>query len=130
MPPAPDASRLVEDAYRVWNESGPRAFAESTTEDVELQDAPELPDAQTWVGRDAMVARLEEVVATTGGTWVEIDDVRPIGDEVLVSLTWGIDPARPATLASVYHVVTVEGDRISRIRVYLDEDAALRAAES
>jgi hypothetical protein len=125
-----EIDRFVEEAYRSWNASGPRAFVEFTTEQVELHDAPELPDAQDWVGRDAVVGRLEDVVAATGGRWADIDDVRQVGDEVLVSLTWRLDRDSPRALASVYHVVRVEHDRIARVRVFLDEDAAIRAAMS
>jgi SnoaL-like domain len=121
-------SALVDEAYRIWNANGPRAFSPYTTENVELHDAPELPDSQVWVGRDALVARLEELVAATGGRWADIEEIRAVGDEVLVSLTWRLERASPATLGSVYHVVRVEGDRIARIRVFLDEGAATRAA--
>ena len=127
MPPA-DATRLVEEAYRAWNAAGPGAFVEFATQDVEVHDPPELPDAQTWSGREAVVGRLEDVVATTGGTWADIDDVRPAGDEVLVSLTWRMERGSSATLAAVYHLVRVQGDRIARVRVFLDEDAAVQAA--
>ena len=124
----PGASRLVDEAYRVWNAGGPRAFVEYTTEDVELHDPPELPDSQTWVGRDALVARLEDVVATTGGKWADIEDVRPLADEVLVSLTWRLDQASPTILSSIYHVVRVRDGRIACIRVFLDEGEASAAA--
>ena len=107
---------------------GPRAFVEFATQDVEVHDPPELPDAQTWRGREAVVGRLEDVVATTGGTWADIDDVRAVGDEVLVSLTWRMERAarrrsRPSITSS-----GVEGDRIARVRVFLEEDAAVQAA--
>jgi ketosteroid isomerase-like protein len=127
--PAPGASQLVEEAYRTWNASGPRAFVEFTTENVELHDAPDLPDAQEWVGRDAVVARLEDVVASTGGGWADIDDTQAAAHEVLVSLTWRFERESMTPLASVYHVVRVEGHRIARIRVFLDEEAAIRAAD-
>jgi ketosteroid isomerase-like protein len=126
--PARTRIRLIEEAYAVWNANGPRAFVEFTTEDVALHDAPELPDAQEWIGRQAIVARLEDVVAAVGGRWADIEAIRPVGDEVLVSLTWRLDRESPTALASVYHLVRVEGDRIARVRVFLDEDAALRAA--
>jgi ketosteroid isomerase-like protein len=125
--PTADAS-LVDTAYRAWNARGPRAFLEFATDDVEVHDAPELPDAQVWTGREAIVTRLEDVVATTGGTWADIDDVRPVGDEVLVSLTWRMERGDSATLAAVYHLVRLEGDRIARVRVFLDEDAAIQAS--
>ena len=122
-----DPTRLVDDAYRALYAGGARAFAEFTTEDVELYDAPELPDAQAWRGRVAVVSRLEELVAATDGRWADADDIRPLGDEVLVSLTWRFEQSGAATLASVYHVVKVQGDRIARVRVFLDEAQATRA---
>jgi SnoaL-like domain len=128
MAPAHTASQLVEEAYRTWNAHGPRAFVQFTTETIELHDPPELPDAQQWVGRDAIVARLEDVVAATGGRWADVDAVQPVADEVLVSLTWRLDRDSPTPLASVYHVVRVERDEIARVRVFLDEEAAIRAA--
>ena len=118
----------MEEAYRAWNADGPRAFVGFATDDVEVHDAPELPDAQTWTGRDAVVRRLEDVVAATGGTWADIDDVRAVGDEVLVSLTWRMERGSSAKLAAVYHLVGLEGDRIARVRVFLEEAAALQAA--
>ena len=118
------ATQVVEHAYRVWNEKGPRAFAELAAEDLEVHDPPELPDGQVWRGRDAVVAHFEDVVEATGGRWADIDEVRTVGDEVLVSLTWRLERDNPATLASVYHLVRVEGGRIVRIRVFLDKEAA------
>jgi hypothetical protein len=126
---AADVVQVVEEGYRTWNESGPRAFAEGfTTEDVRVEDPPELPDAGTWVGRDAIVARFEDVVAATGGRWADVDEVKPVGGEVLVSLTWRLERGGTASLGCVYHLVLLEERRISRIRVFLDREAALRAA--
>jgi ketosteroid isomerase-like protein len=130
VPPAPSAVQLVEEAYRAWNAGGPRAFIAFTTDDVEVRDAPELPDAGEWVGHDAVVGRLEDVVASTGGSWADIEEVRHVGGEVLVSLTWRMERSSAATLARVYHAVSVHGERIRRVRVFLDEEAAVQAAES
>jgi ketosteroid isomerase-like protein len=120
--------RLVEKAYAAWNAGGPRALAELVTDQVEIHDAPELPDAQAWLGRAALVARLEEVAAATGGRWADIEDVRSVGDEVVVSLAWRFERGSSPRLASVYHVVRLEGERIARIRVFLDRAEASRAA--
>lgn len=120
--------RLVEDAYRAWNAAGPDAFAEFVTDEVEIHDAPELPDAQAWVGREALVTRLEEVAATTGGRWADIEEIRDVGGEVVVSLAWRFERGSSPRLASVYHVVLVEKERIARVRVFLDEAEATRAA--
>jgi ketosteroid isomerase-like protein len=127
--PPYDPARVVEEAYRAWNTHGPRAFADFTTEDIELHDAPELPDAQVWRGRTALVSRLEDLVAATDGRWADIDEIRRLDGEILVCLTWRFDRSGSAPLASVYHVVRVEGDRIARVRVFLDEAEASTAVE-
>jgi ketosteroid isomerase-like protein len=119
---------LVERAYAAWNAGGPRAFAGFVSDGIEIHDAPELPDAQAWRGRDAVVARLEEVAAATGGRWADIEDIRSIGDEVIVSLAWRFERGSSPRLASVHHVVRVESDRIVRVRVFLDAAQATRAA--
>ena len=49
--------------------------------------------------------------------------VPALDDEVLVSLTWRIERGG-APLACVYHRVRLDGDRIARVRVFLDQDAA------
>jgi hypothetical protein len=123
-------SRLVRAAYEAWNAGGPSTLVQWSSEALELHDAPELPDAQTWRGRDTVLGRLEDVAATTGGRWADIDDVRAIGDEVLVTLTWRMDESSSAALADVYHVVRVDGGAMTRIRVFLDEAQAIRAAAS
>jgi hypothetical protein len=126
---AADPVQLVEEAYRTWNERGPRAFAEEfTTTNVSVEDPPELPDAGTWVGRDTIVARFEDVVAATGGRWADVDEVRTVGDRVLVSLTWRLERGGKASLGCVYHLVSIDGGRIAGIRVFLSKDAAVQAA--
>jgi SnoaL-like domain len=126
---AADVVQLVEDAYRTWNERGPRVFAEQfTTGDVRLEDPPELPDAQEWVGRDTVIGRFEDVVTTIGGRWADVDEIRVAGGDVLVSLTWRLERGAAASLGCVYHLVLLENDRIARIRVFLHKEAALRAA--
>jgi ketosteroid isomerase-like protein len=128
MAPPQDATQVVEEAYRAWNERGPHAFAEYATEDVEVVDPPELPDASTWKGREEVVARFEDVVAATGGRWADVDEIRPVAGEILVSLTWRLERGGDVSLGCVYHLVSMEGERIARLRVFLKRDAAILAA--
>jgi ketosteroid isomerase-like protein len=121
---------LVRRAYEAWNAGGPGALAPFMADGVELYDAPELPDAGSWSGRDAVLARLDEVAAAVGSGSGELEGFRRHRDNVLVTLAWQRegDEAGEASLGRVFHVVQVADGRIARISVFLDEAAALRAA--
>ena len=118
--------QLVRRAYEAWNMSGPGALIPFVTDDVELVDAPELPDAGSWTGRDAVLTRLTEVADAVGGHSGDLESFDPRGDLVMVTMTWrrDTDPQGEASLGPVYHVVRTEGGKIARVTVFLDEAAA------
>jgi ketosteroid isomerase-like protein len=123
-----DSENLVRAALAAWNSRGPAAFVAYTSEDIVLEDPPEQPDRGQWIGRDAVSKRLEEMSATTGGRWVDIEDVRAIGDRLLVLLDWrrGNSPHAPM-LASIYLLIEADDSQISSVRVFLEERAAIEA---
>ncbi len=116
-------------ALAAWNSRGPAAFRAYVSDDIVLEDPPEQPDRGEWIGHDAVTKRLEEVSAATGGRWVDIEDVRAIGDRLLVLLDWrrGNSPHSPL-LASIYLLIEADYSQISSVRVFLDERAAIEAA--
>jgi ketosteroid isomerase-like protein len=120
---------LVRRAYEAWNLEGLDAFGPWAAESLELEDAPELPDAGVWRGRDVVLARLADVAETVGGTWVDIRDVSAAGEDVLVSMMWHEDASPGSSeIGEVFHLVRVSGDRIDRVRVFTDADSARAAA--
>jgi hypothetical protein len=124
-----DRVSIVRDAYEEWNAAGVRAFVPSLADAIELHDMPQLPDAAEWRGVDAVAKRLQEVAQSVGGGSVELNDVRLVGDEVLVAMDWQLEHAHEsASLGCVYHLVRVSGDKIDRIRVFLTEEDAVNAA--
>jgi hypothetical protein len=135
MPAAPERNfseeleTLVRAAVAAWNSRGPAAFVAFTSAEVLLEDPPEMPDRGQWIGRDAVTKRLEEVSATTGGRWLDIEDVRAIGGRLLLLLDWrrGNSPHSPL-LASIHLVIEADDSEISSVRVFLEERAAIEAA--
>jgi ketosteroid isomerase-like protein len=118
---------FVRRAYETWNLDGPAAIESLLTTDVELHDAPELPDAEVWRGREAVVARLEAVAASVGSGSGEIQSVRNADEDVLVTMLWQLEgETGDVDLGQVYHLVQVTDGRISRIRVFLTESEAIR----
>ena len=115
-----DRVALVRQAYETWNRAGPAAIAPMLAADAEVHDAPELPDAQVWKGRDAAIGRLQAVADAVGGGYVEFEGFEPRGEAVLVTMLWELGTGdRPAELGRVLHLVDVAGGAITRIRVFL-----------
>jgi ketosteroid isomerase-like protein len=129
---ADEREQLVRRAYEAWNAECPGALMPFVTDDVELMDAPELPDAGSWTGRDAVLRRLTEVADAVGGHSGDLESFEAHDDLVLVTMTWrrDSDPEGETSLGRVFHLVRAEGGRIARITVFLDEAAARRAAGS
>jgi 1-acyl-sn-glycerol-3-phosphate acyltransferase len=82
----PDA-RFVTRALDAWNTHGFAGAAAWCSRWVQLEDPPDWPGASVWRGRDAAVARLEEVSAELGANRAEIGSARSVGAEVLVSMS-------------------------------------------
>ena len=113
-------AELVRRAYDAWNWYGLDHLEPYLAEEVQLEDAPELPDARTWSGSAAVLRRIEEVADATGGGWVELHGVEERPDGVLVTMTWKLDsPEGGAPLGEVSHLVEVADERIARIRVFV-----------
>jgi ketosteroid isomerase-like protein len=124
-----DRVELVRAAYEGWNAEGLGALAPSLTDDCELHDAPEMPDASVSRGREAVLARLHEVARAVGGGSVEFESIRPLDGKVLVAMRWNVPREGGATaIGSVVHVVEVRDGAIAAIRVFLDEPRATEAA--
>jgi ketosteroid isomerase-like protein len=116
---------VVRRAYEAWNELGPAAIDPLVADDVELHDAPQLPDAQVWRGRDAVLGRLASVAAAMAGGTVEFEGFHDTGDDIVVAMCWQLDSeSSDVRLGQVFHVVQVTDGRISRIRVFLTETEA------
>ena len=123
-----DSVGLVRRAYEVWNEQGPGAITSMLAPDVELHDAPQLPDAQVWRGRHLAVDRLQKVADSVGGGHVKFLGFTEQGDAVLVDMCWELgDEAEHAQLGRVFHLVDTAGGSITRIRVFLTEAEAVAA---
>jgi ketosteroid isomerase-like protein len=122
---------LVRRIYEAWNSGGLDALAPLLSETVELQDAPQMPDAETVVGRDAVIARLREVNEAMGGGSVDLRELMSFGETVLVSMLWRA-AAQPgsAEFGEVFHVVRLTGEQIASMHVFIDEDAASQEARS
>ena len=126
---AEQTQALVRRVYELWNSDGVRSIEPFLAEGVEVYDAPEMPDARNWQGREAVLARMEDVAASVGGGWADLREFADHGDKVLVNMVWREDEnAGSPAFAEIWHVVRVADDRISSIHVFLDKAAAVADA--
>jgi ketosteroid isomerase-like protein len=121
----PDA-HFVSRAFDAWNTTGAEGAAAWMSRWVELTDPPERADGATWRGREAVLARLQEVSAELGAARVEVMEAHSDGDEVLVSFA-PRDQAGHQTDPPAFHMrVDIEGGEIVRLRAFFGPAAPPR----
>jgi len=121
---------LVRRYYAAWNAGGLDAARAFWSDDVEWQDAPEMPDGGTFRGAEAVATHFDDLNEVLGTMEVEVGRVSPAGDEVFVVLHVHLDAQRGGLNLDgpIFESVRIEGGKVCRIRLFLDERAALQAA--
>jgi ketosteroid isomerase-like protein len=121
---------IVSRYYAAWNAGGLDAARAFWSEDFEWHDAPGMPDSGVYRGAEAAAAHFRDLNEVLGPMEVQLDRVLPAGDEVFVLLHVQLDAPRGelALEGPIFETVRIEEGKISRIRLFLDEQAALKAA--
>jgi ketosteroid isomerase-like protein len=121
---------VVRRYYAAWNAGGLDAARAFWTADFEWHDAPEMPDAGVYRGAEAVAAHFRDLNEVLGAMEVHVDRALPAGDEVFVLLDVHLDAPRGGLPLDgpIFETVRIEEGKISRIRLFLDEQAALVAA--
>ncbi|HVP02574.1 MAG TPA: 1-acyl-sn-glycerol-3-phosphate acyltransferase [Solirubrobacteraceae bacterium] len=122
---------FVRTALNAWNLAGAAGAAPWLARRVVLEDPPGWPGASTWLGRDAVVERLDEVTTGLGGHWAEVVGARSAGDEVLVELRLrSSGTAKSIPVATFFLLARVHAGQITRMRVFLDEASVVERRDS
>jgi ketosteroid isomerase-like protein len=121
---------IVRRYYAAWNAGGLDAARAFWRDDFEWHDAPGMPDSGVYRGAEAVAAHFRDLNEVLGTMEVHLDRVLPAGDEVFVLLRVHLDAPRGelALEGPIFETVRIEKGKISRIRLFLDEQAALEAA--
>ena len=125
----PDAW-LVTRAFEAWSEHGVAGAAAWMSRWVQLTDPPEWPSAGVWHGREAALARLEEVTSQLGAKSAEVTEARTIRDRVLAVFELRSASGSPTIPNGFAALFEVDADQILRMTVFLDRQAALRTLEN
>jgi uncharacterized protein len=121
---------IVRRYYAAWNAGGLDAARAFWSEDFEWHDAPGMPDAGVYRGAETSAAHFRDLNEVLGTMQVHLDRVLSTDDEVFVLLHVHLDAPRGelALEGPIFETVRIEDGKISRIRLFLDEQAALKAA--
>ena len=121
---------IVRRYYAAWNAGGLDAARTFWSEDFEWHDAPGMPDAGVYRGAEASVAHFRDLEEVLGTMEVHLERLLSARDEVFVLLHVHLDAPRGelALEGPIFETVRIEKGKISRICLFLDEQAALEAA--
>ena len=124
----------VLDGYERWNSGDLPGLSGLFAEDITYQNAPEWPGQRVYKGAAAVTSFLEnEVAKIIALRPVEIVSTRTIGSEILIELearTRGVLSGLSIEASTLFHVASVRDGKVARVRVYLDKNAAVTAAET
>jgi ketosteroid isomerase-like protein len=130
----PPDVELVHSGYERWNEGDISGLLDIFAPDIEYQNAPEWPGQRVYRGADTVTRFLkEEVVEIIALRPVEIVSTRVVESEILVELTVrtkGAMSGLDLNDGPLFHLAKVRDGRISRVRVYMDEEQAVAAARA
>jgi ketosteroid isomerase-like protein len=99
--------------------------------DVEVEESPRWPDRRTYRGHEGAMQAYQTMLEAFEDLRFEIEDFIEVGDQVVMCLkVYGRGKESGVeTDARIAHLYTVEGEKITRLRVYDDRDEAQQAAE-
>jgi uncharacterized protein len=124
-----DATQTVVASYEALNEGDIDAAMDALAEDAEWHESEVLPDTGVYQGRDAIRAFLTEFLASWDRFHQTVEEVRQVGDRVLVMIH--LEATGRGSAADVdaryAHLWTVSGGRGIRVNAFYDRDEALAA---
>jgi hypothetical protein len=105
---------------------------ERWTEDAVVHQSPDMPGtAQVFEGHEGVMAVGRELTESYSEIEWDPREVRELGDARYLVLIWATGRGRGSGIVlegEIGHVVTLEGDRVGAMDVYLSWDAARDAA--
>jgi ketosteroid isomerase-like protein len=125
---------LVRRGYELWNLGDFEGVAELCfADDIEWNNSPEWPGTRTYRGQGEVIAFLREEVANIIELGdIEIERLDVYGDEVLIWMlarTRGAGSELDIGKIPIFHVARIRAGRVARVRVYLNLDEAIAAAD-
>ena len=124
-----EAKDVVIGSYEALNRRDIDAAMQALAEDAEWHESEVLPDTGVYRGREAIRAFLTDFLASWERFHQTVDEVRQVGDRVLVLIH--LEATGRGSAADVdaryAHLWTVSDGRGVRVDAFYDRDEALTA---
>jgi ketosteroid isomerase-like protein len=121
---------VLRRAFEAWNRNDWEALMACYAPDVIVVPPAEWPEAETGTSREALRHQFEQAKAAWEEEWVEVDEIRDLGNRILALYRW-IGRGRSSHVEVEHPIATLHtlrGGRIVRLEYYLDPSKALEAA--
>ena len=122
---------IVRRAFEAWNRDDLEGLMAVIDPDVVAVAPAEWPESDIGTGREALHDQFERLRAPWGEQRIEVDDIRDLGDRVLVLFRWiargigsQVEVEHPAAILD-----TLRDGRVVRVEFFFeDQSKALEAA--
>jgi len=124
---------LVRLGFEAMQRGDLAVFDGMTTPDLVLVQPPEVPDAKSYEGRDAIAEALDDWPKQWDNFRMDLIEVIDVDDEVAVLVTRHRGRGRESGIEmdfEVFYVNWGRDGRLARVEMFFDRRQALKAAES
>lgn len=125
-----DRLQTVRSIYEHWAEGDFRATFDLLDRNVVFVMPPELPDAGTYLGNDAVAEYTRGFLEPWTHITMEAEELVPSGDSVLATIVQRAagDASGAETELRYFQLWTFRGDKVIRLENFRDLDDAQKAA--
>lgn len=125
-----DRIATVRSIYERWANGDFRSTFDLLDRNVVFVMPPELPDAGTYLGNEAVAEYTRGFLEPWTHITMEAEELLPAGDSVVASIVQRAtgDASGAATELRYFQLWTFRGDKVIRLENIRERDKALRAA--
>ena len=122
---------LARQAFEAIHRGDFAWFEEWTTADLVIVQPPEVPDAKTYEGRDAVIEAWEDWPKQWEDFRLDLIEIIDVSDDVLISVTRHRGRGRESGIEmdfEVFYVYYGRDGKVARMEMFFSREQALEAA--